>query len=452
MATVRFILCQEERKVYEGRYPVLLQVSDRGKKWRHVTGFYANPQEWEQRDTENKYLGRYRQGSGTKKFLVPFKSTEGMKEVDNKSANSLLSAMEAEISEVIRQLDKEKKDWSLEQLRTVVKVKKAAKSFSAFAEDVVAGYKQKGKYQRASITEDALRTFRDFDPHFDKRTFGEIDKDYILAYIDFFKNGGTNHSGKEHKANRAGAISIRLREIRRILNLAIRSKVVSMDNYPFGKEGVKMPTPDKDDKARNRRKFVPSEGLTKLAHTDFENYHCELAKRLFLFSFHCRGLNFRDMAELTEANIHEVTTTTGKVMNAISYQRSKTGKRIEVFITKNVQDQLDWFKANTPLIGDYLLPIILKEPSPEQRDEYIRQRRKRVNAKLKVIANKLGFPESQTVSFYGARHSFAMFLFSQGKPMELISAAMDHEKMETTQDYIKGFTSEQIATQADTTL
>lgn len=450
MATVRCIIQPGGRTPKEvgDRHPVYIRVSDRGKREYFVTGFYANSAEFD----NTKDGGRYYQGKGYAKFEVFRKEYGVIKKYLNKEANDKLAGIEAIIKDIISDYEKDGVDWSLDQLRTAYKIKKTASTFVSFADEVIADYKQKGKYQRASITEDAIRTFRDFDKNFEKKSFRDIDKEYIQKYIDFYKEDGINYAGKSHKANRAGAISIRLREVRRLLNLAIKSKVGSSESYPFGKEGVEIPKPDKDDKARNKRKFIPTDGLTLLSNTDFDNYYQEVAKHLFLFSFHCRGINFRDMAELTTSNIHEETTTTGKVVNVIRYQRSKTGKQIEIIVTKNVQEQLDWFKANSPLIDNYLLPIILKEPTAEQRNEYIHQRRKRVNAKLKEIAGILGLPESQTVSIYGARHSFAMHLFSKGKPMELISAAMNHEKLETTQDYIKEFTSEQIAEQADTTL
>jgi len=449
MATVRFWIQTDDRKAQEGRYPIFLYVSDRGKKEYFATGFFSLPmllsrsadgkvlERTPQEFDDNKGQGRYRQGSGVKKFEVQRRENGKIVTYSNKDANDILAGMEKDIKAIIKRWDDEKRDWTLNNLRDAYKIKTSASTFRKFAEEVINGYKAEGKYQRASITDDALRSFADYDSQFDKRTFREVDEAYIQGYI--------KHS--QDKGNRAGAIAIRLREIRCIFNRAIEKKVAGAASaYPFGRGKVQLPKPSEDEQQSNRRKFLPIEAMSKLAHAELDNYNEDLARHLFLFSFHAKGINFHDMAELKRANIQEVTTAEGEVQRIITYRRGKTSKRIEVAITRNLQNELDWMEANCPLLDDYLLPIILQEPSKEGRAEYVKQRRKRFNKTLKKIAEKLQLPASQSdLSFYAARHSFAMALFAGGKPMEVISSAMDHADMKTTKAYIAGFTTSKLA-------
>ena len=59
---------------------------------------------------------------------------------------------------------------------------------------------------------------------------------------------------------------------------------------------------------------------------------------------------------------------------------------------------MDWFKENTPLYGDYVLPIIGLEVADEKLDDYLMQVRKRFNASLKsMIETGLVIDALQTI-------------------------------------------------------
>ena len=91
----------------------------------------------------------------------------------------------------------------------------------------------------------------------------------------------------------------------------------------------------------------------------------------------------------------------------IVYKRQKTKnaknvKPIKIFVTPAIKEQLEWFKANTPETGEYLLPIITKEYDGEQLYEHVRCRYKRINANLK----KLGFRYFIDIDYlYGTAHN-----------------------------------------------
>lgn len=436
MATVSFYFQQDKSKDFEGRFPILLRVSDRGNRAYFSTGFFSLPAEFD------ASVGRYRQGSGVRAFKVYRREADGMQTYTNKLANDTLAQMESEIKAIIKRFEADKVDWTLDQLRDCYRTKRSSATVADYWQRHIDQLRKERRYKSATVAEDALRSFRDYDPKFDRRTFADLNTSYLNKYI----------SSRQEQGNRAGTISIRLRQLRALLNEAIARGVGSKAAYPFGKQGgVKIPSPDYDERAANQRKFIPTEGLRKLNDYRCDNPLDEAARRLFLLLFHCRGLNYRDAAELRRQDITEATIG-DETVEVISYRRGKTHKRISFAITPAVREQLDWFAANTRTVGDYLLPIIQKEPAPEHRADYIDQRRKRTNIRLKRICQAIGLPEPQIATIYASRHSYAMFLYQSGASVEVIAAGLAHESVSTTRHYLSQFDAVSLARLADTTL
>ena len=246
-----------------------------------------------------------------------------------------------------------------------------------------------------------------------------------------------------------------MREIRRFYNIAIRDKVVSPDLYPFssGKEDGKARIPKVEQNKTDQ--YLPLDSLKIMANTPSENPILERTRHLFLFSYYCRGINWKDMALLTKGNFYKATVTDTTTKNSqqvtmMQYKRSKTRGEFDIQVNQNIQKELDWFKENTSLYKDYVLPIVAIDVPTERFDEYIMQIRKRFNRSLKALAKELGLPESQqNISIYSARHSFAMTLQDKGKSVEIISQALGHQSVETTKHDLQKFSTTRMAEETD---
>lgn len=257
------------------------------------------------------------------------------------------------------------------------------------------------------------------------------------------------------KGHSNNTIGIRLREIRRIFNVAIRDKVIPLELYPFssgnGEGKVKIPQAE----LSKTDQYLTLDSLKLMAGRVFKNYVLERTRHLFLFSYYCRGMNWKDMALLTGKNFYQATVTDEKThesreVTMMQYKRSKTKGAFDIMVTPNIQRELDWFKENTPLYGDYVLPIISLGVAPDKLDEYLMQVRKRFNASLKKIAKELKFPQSQqNITIYTARHSFAMTLKNKDKSIEIISQALGHQSVETTKHYLAKFSTTKMAEETD---
>lgn len=444
MATIRSIL--KSTKDADGRHPILLCISDRGKRAYFSTGFSATEKEFE----VTKQGGRFIQGKGIRKFIVERKDESGSLDTfSNMEANDKLAALEARAKAIIQKYNDEHISWGFEQFRTDFTNAPKRESFYAFAEDIIEKeYTSQGRHKSAEVAKEAIKSLYLYDPQIKSRPFQDLNKTYLKGYMDFCRKRGNSDS----------TLKIRLGEIRRIFNIAIREKVISQELYPFssGKEDGKIRIPK--TKPNKTDQYLTKESLQKLARTPFDNHVLERTRHLYLFSYYSRGMNWKDMALLTKSSFYLKTVTDESKrqtmqVKVMEYRRSKTKGEFEIQVTANIQRELDWFKNNTTPFGDYVLPIIRVDVTPERLDAYLSQVRKRCNRSLREIAQKLEFPESQqNITFYTARHSFAMTLQTAEKPIEIISQALGHQSVETTKHYLAKFSTTKMAEETDINL
>lgn len=118
--------------------------------------------------------------------------------------------------------------------------------------------------------------------------------------------------------------------------------------------------------------------------------------------------------------------------------RTKRSKVHQIPLTDTIRELIEWFGKNTPLIGDYLTPIITRDYSGAQLYEHIRSRYGRYNKNLKKLGVALGI-ERQKLTTYVSRHTMAMTLQSNKVPREVISQVMGHSNLETTNVYLDSF-------------
>lgn len=113
---------------------------------------------------------------------------------------------------------------------------------------------------------------------------------------------------------------------------------------------------------------------------------------IFAFTYYCGGINFIDIAHLTQANIIE-----GRLI----YKRHKTGKLIKIPLC---QQALELIKKYHCQESPYLFPILFGFHETEiQKANRIHKVITKVNKRLKEIGEELNLPI--TLTTYVARHS-----------------------------------------------
>lgn len=96
---------------------------------------------------------------------------------------------------------------------------------------------------------------------------------------------------------------------------------------------------------------------------------------------------------------------------------------------------------------DYLLPIVFSSDiEPNSLKQYLSDKRRKYNKYLKAMAKIMEFPiEIDDMTVYFARHSFAVTLYSKTKSIDLVSASLHRDSVETTKIYLQSFGKDEIA-------
>lgn len=146
----------------------------------------------------------------------------------------------------------------------------------------------------------------------------------------------------------------------------------------------------------------------------------DYARDMFVLSFMLRGMSFIDMAYLRKSDLAN---------GYVTYRRRKTGQKLTIAWTTDMQMILDKYPENT---SDYLLPIITQKELNE-RSVY-RNVGYNINRNLKQIARMVGV--NIPLTLYVARHSWASAAKAKGIPVSVISEGMGHDSEATTQIYL----------------
>lgn len=146
----------------------------------------------------------------------------------------------------------------------------------------------------------------------------------------------------------------------------------------------------------------------------------DYARDMFMLSFYLRGMSFIDMAFLRKSDLSH---------GFLTYRRRKTGQRLVIEWTREMQQILNKYPVNT---SDYLLPIIRRKGTNE-RYTY-RNVSYNINRSLKKIGRMIG--AMMPLTLYVARHSWASVAKAKGIPLSVISEGMGHDSESTTQIYL----------------
>lgn len=146
----------------------------------------------------------------------------------------------------------------------------------------------------------------------------------------------------------------------------------------------------------------------------------ESARNIFMFLFFCRGMSFIDAAFLKKTDIQN---------DVLTYRRHKTNQVLHIKIIKPIKELIDRYSNND---SPYLLPIITS-PNCNERKQYETALR-RTNNSLKLIADMTKLPIPLTT--YVSRHAWATIAKSKNVPVNVISDALGHDSIATTQIYL----------------
>jgi hypothetical protein len=160
--------------------------------------------------------------------------------------------------------------------------------------------------------------------------FSEMDVAWLKRYELFLRE----------KQLAENTIGIRFRTLKAIYNLAIEEDAVSSDGYPFKKFKVSRLHQDTVKRALTKT------DIERVLQFQSSNRYLCFPIDIFAFTYYCGGINFIDIAHLTQANIME-----GRLI----YKQHKTGNLIKIPLC---QQALELIKKYHCQESPYLFPIL----------------------------------------------------------------------------------------------
>lgn len=266
-----------------------------------------------------------------------------------------------------------------------------------------------GKYGNSRFYHVTANTLEAFRP---KAALADMDGGWLSKFERWLDaNRDLNGGGK----------SIYLRTLRAACNRAILDKMMPRSWYPF--EGYSLAHLSKG----KAKKAADLDFIRALESTEPAGEIERLARDLFLFSFYCRGMNLADIAELTPERIRG---------GRVAYVRKKTGRSYSIALSERAAAIAEKYEA----AGEpYLFPVYQAPNLGDAQKHYRRDKMAgKINRALRQIAARLGF-SIPGLSFYTARHSYADGLKKAGVSVEVISQALGHADVRTTDAYLRSF-------------
>ena len=208
------------------------------------------------------------------------------------------------------------------------------------------------------------------------------------------------------------SISFYMRILRAVYNHSVESGIIS-DRKPFRHVFTGMEKTFKRAISINNIRFIKDLDLSFKPNLEF-------ARDMFMFLFYCRGMSFIDAAFLKKSDV---------VDNILFYRRHKTGQQLRIRMVPAIKDILDRYSDSQ---SPYLLPIITVS-GKDGRIQYEAALR-RINNGLRTIAKMLGMDTPLTT--YVTRHAWASIAKAKNIPITVISDALGHDSIATTQIYL----------------
>ena len=251
-------------------------------------------------------------------------------------------------------------------------------------------------------------------------TFSHIDVIFCKKFEDWMRR----------KGNKDTTISYQFRTLRAAFNRAITAKIVSKEKNPFSEFKLSHLN------TKTMKRALSKTDILKIMDADCHDKSelSQLAHDLFCFSYLCGGISLVDMANLTPGNIIE-----GRLI----YQRQKTHGSINLQLSDRALQIINKY-SDYQKKANYFFPILhcKQHVTPMQKHNRVRKYCLHINQELKLLAKELNI--TANVTTYVARHSFATILKKSGVNIGIISQALGHQDIKTTQIYLSKFDNEQV--------
>ena len=391
------VVCYKSKTLSNGEHPLMLRICKDGKKKYQSLGVSIKANQWDFARERPKPT------CPNKEYIL-----------------KLILDKQAELQQRMLELNTEQKEYTTTTLLHDEHRKFELKTVKQFYQELIEQYMANEKCGNRLIYKSSYNSINVFTNGNLEIPFSAIDVAWLNKYEKWLRS----------KGNKETTMSLMFRTLRSAYNKAIESKCARKSDYPFTDYRI-----SKFDVSTEKRAIAKADVLkfSTDARPIGKQQYVQLSKDIFIFSYLCGGINFTDIANLTKDNIIE-----GKRLH---YIRQKTGKLIKLGLSEEALQIIRRYAVESK---GYLFPILNTQlhKTPLQKQNRIHKMLGKVNKNLKLLAAQFGVEANLTT--YVARHSFASVLKKSGVNIALISEALGHSDLTTTQIYLDSFDNEQI--------
>ena len=288
------------------------------------------------------------------------------------------------------------------------------KGFSRCGELYIDRLREEGRYSTAHVYKIALFSFSVFCGTCNV-SFRQITRESLRLYGQYLYENGL----------KLNTISTYMRMLRSIYNRGVEA-----GNAPFVPRLFHEAYTGID--VCQKRALTAAE-LHRLLFDDPRSERLRRIQDIASLLFQLCGMSFADLAHLEKSALEN---------NILRYNRikTKTPMSVEVLDSAMVKiDRLRSVRKSQPGCPDYLLDILCGDKSRKDEKAYreYQSALRWFNNSLKELARALHL--KSPVTSYTLRHSWATIAKYRGVSIEMISEALGHKSIKTTQTYLKGF-------------
>ena len=392
------VICYKSKTLANGEHPLMLRIAQDGKSTYKSLKISVAAKYWD------------------------FKKNEPKTNAPNKDLiQKIILKTKLDYQQKILEKKANSEEFTATSLINEKKEEIKAKTVEEFYLSIIEDLKQKGRIGNSYAYLNSYNTLRNFNKGKKLNyTFSHIDVSFCKKFEDWMRS----------KGNKDTTLSYQFRTLRATYNKAIEAKIVAREKNPFIEYKLS------HFNTKTIKRALSKNDILKLinANCNGQSKLRQLTHDLFSFSYLCGGISFVDIANLTHQNIVE---------DRLIYQRQKTHGNINLLLSKEASTIIAKYSTYQQE-AEYLFPILhcKRHITPMQKSNRVHKICHQVNTELRAFAKELGI--TAEVTTYVARHSFATILKKSGVNIGIISQALGHQDIKTTQIYLSKFDNEQV--------
>ena len=392
------VICYKSKTLANGEHPLMLRIAQNGKSTYKSLKISVAAKHW---DFERNVPKPNNPNKDLIQKIILKTKLDYQQKILEKKANS--------------------EEFTASSLINEQKEEIKAKTVEEFYLSLIEDLKQKGRIGNSYAYLNSYNTLRNFNKGKKLNyTFSHIDVSFCKKFEDWMRS----------KGNKDTTLSYQFRTLRAAYNKAIEAKIVAREKNPFIEYKLS------HFNTKTIKRALSKNDILKIINADCTNQSKlrQLTHDLFSFSYLCGGISFVDIANLTRQNIVE---------DRLIYQRQKTHGNINLLLSKEASTIIAKYSTYQQE-AEYLFPILhcKRHITPMQKSNRVHKICHQVNTELRAFAQELGI--TAEVTTYVARHSFATILKKSGVNIGIISQALGHQDIKTTQIYLSKFDNEQV--------